>query len=308
MRWCTFAWLWSLFIIGCRQELKGTRDQALERSRPPSGSYVLQHGNRPRRYHVHLPKMREHEVKLPLVIALHGAPGHGANMAEFSGLRELADSKGFIAVFPDGTSAQDPVFLNWNSGTCCGYAHDNSIDDVGFLRRLIEQLIAQYQADKNRVYMTGFSKGGMMAYYFACRQAELLAGIAVVAGAFNLSDCHPARSLAVLIVHGRADAAIPYGGEMPLTIGPLRETENRPVSSAVHFWRKVNECQHVVRSAYGQVEITDFDCLRSPLRLISLRNEGHTWPGAADGHIGAEKPRGQFSVAEAIWSFWQGIP
>jgi poly(3-hydroxybutyrate) depolymerase len=95
---------------------------------------------------------------------------------------------------------------------------------------------------------------------------------------------------------------------MPRTIPPLRETEDRPVSYAVHFWRKVNHCHRAVSSAYGAVEITDFDCFRSPLRLISLRNEGHTWPGATDGLIGAEKPRGQFSVGEAMWSFWQGTP
>ncbi|HNJ66714.1 MAG TPA: PHB depolymerase family esterase [Turneriella sp.] len=308
MRWFIYAFCAALSLPGCRAELKEAAHSPLARIRLPSGSYVMTHGNRQRRYHVHLPKAREHEVKLPLVLALHGAPGHGANMMEFSGVRELADRKGFIAVFPDGTSAQDPVFLNWNSGTCCGYARDNNIDDVGFLRRLIELLLAEYEADSGRVYVTGFSKGGMMAYYFACQHTNLLAGIAVVAGAFNLSECHPARALDVLIVHGRADAAIPYGGELPRKIPPLRETEDRPVSYATHFWRKVNHCHRAASSSAGTVEVTDYHCFRAPLRLISLSDEGHTWPGAADGLIGAEKPRGQFLVGEAIWSFWQGLP
>jgi polyhydroxybutyrate depolymerase len=156
--------------------------------------------------------------------------------------------------------------------------------------------------------MTGFSKGGMMAYYFACHHADLLAGIAIVAGAFNLSDCNPARSLDVLIVHGRADTAIPYGGELPRMIPPLRDTEDRPVSYATHFWRKVNHCRSAASRLAGKVELTDYHCFRARLRLISLSEEGHTWPGAFDGLIGAEKSRSGFSVNEAIWNFWQDLP
>ena len=308
MRWLLHAICPGLMLLACRAEPKEAPGAPLARIRLPSGSYVLMHQGRPRRYHVHLPRAREYEEKLPLVLALHGAPGHGANMAEFSGLRELADRRGFIAVFPDGTSARDPVFLNWNSGSCCGYARDNNIDDVGFLRRLIQLLVAEYTVDSSRIYLTGFSKGGMMAYYFACRHAEMLAGIAVVSGAFNLSDCTPARALDVLIVHGRADTAIPYGGELPRMIPPLRETEDRPVSYATRFWRRVNHCHAAGVRAQGKTETTDYHCFRAPLRLISLREEGHAWPGASDGLIGAEKSRTGFSVNEAIWNFWQNLP
>jgi polyhydroxybutyrate depolymerase len=310
VRCLMYAFCAALLLPGCRAELKEAPGAPLARIRLPSGSFVLTHGNRPRRYHMHLPQAREHEVKLPLVLALHGAPGHGANMAEFSGLRELADRRGFIAVFPDGTSAQDPVFLNWNSGSCCGYAYVNQIDDLGFLRQLILSLLEHYRADSKRVYMTGFSKGGMMAYYFACHHADLLAGIAIVAGAFNLSDCNPARSLDVLIVHGRLDAAIPYGGPVPKTLLPLADYESRPVSYAVQFWRRVNQCTGVGyrTMVHETIEMVDYPCVNAALRLITLKSDGHTWPGAFDGLIGAEKSRSGFSVNEAIWNFWQDLP
>ncbi len=272
------------------------------------GPLSMEHARRTRRYYAVIPEAVSPETKLPLLLALHGAPGHGANMAEFSGLREQASIRNFIAVFPDGTSARDPVFLNWNTGTCCGYARDNNIDDLGFLRRLIEKFIREYPVDPERVYMAGFSKGGMMAYYFACQHADLLAGIAVVAGAFNLSECNPVRPLDVLIVHGRADTAIPYGGELKGNLPPLRDTEDRPVAYATHFWRKVNHCHPAGGHLSGRIEFTDYPCFRAALRLISLLDEGHTWPGAQEGLIGAEKPRGKFSVNEAMWSFWQESP
>lgn len=294
-----------LFLIACRLPWSPAAAPSLPQNQASSGRHTLLHDGRVRSYELYLPNDASRSEKIPLVIALHGAPGYGANMAEFSGLRELAESEGFIALFPDGTSWQDPHFLNWNAGTCCGYATDNNIDDLGFLRRLIERAIADYNADAERVYLAGFSKGGMMAYYFACRHAEHLAGIAVIAGAFNLTECNPSRSLDVLIVHGRLDEAIPYGGDIPRTMPMLRVGEDRPVAYAVEFWRRVNHCHALDTKTTKQYEITDFACFRSALRLIALPAEGHTWPGAREGLVGAMRSTSGFSVNRAMWEFWQ---
>jgi polyhydroxybutyrate depolymerase len=301
-----------LYFFFCCFACRGPWQKSLSAQYRPSGSYTLQHKGRERRYYVHLPKeiQLKAERELPLVLALHGAPGNAANMLEFSGLRELADSKRFIAVFPDGTSYQDVTFLNWNSGSCCGYAYVNQIDDLGFLRQLIFRLLEDYPVNPKRVYMTGFSKGGMMTYYFACHHAELLAGIAIVAGAFNLSECHPARALDTLIVHGRLDAAIPYGGPLPKKLPPLAENESRPISYAIHFWRRVNHCvdPEIRMMLQENIEVVDYHCLQAALRLVTLNSDAHTWPGAAPGLLGADLSRTNFSVNEAIWSFWQRTP
>ena len=43
------------------------------------------------------------------------------------------------------------MLLTWNAGNCCGYAFDQSSDDVGFLRALVDQLKAPFPLDLARV-------------------------------------------------------------------------------------------------------------------------------------------------------------
>ena len=37
-------------------------------------------------------------------------------------------------------------------------------DDVGFIRELTDWVVAAYRVDSRRIYLTGASNGGMMAY------------------------------------------------------------------------------------------------------------------------------------------------
>lgn len=135
LQWGLFILLLSLPI--CRRTLE-VREAAPLPEINPSGDYTLIHDLRPRRYALHLPRGRETEAKLPLVVALHGAPGTPQNLEQNSGLNEKADAAGFIVVYPEGTAATPQDFLNWNAGACCGYPWESKIDDLGFLRTLVE--------------------------------------------------------------------------------------------------------------------------------------------------------------------------
>lgn len=274
-------------------------------ARRPSGKYSLQHEGRQREYTIHLPAAREQDAALPLVIALHGAPGNANNLEENSLLSAKADRVGFIAVYPNGTSATSTDFLNWNSGSCCGYAWENKVDDVGFLRRLIISLATEYEVDKNRIYAIGFSKGGMLAYLLACEAADLFTGIAVVGGAFNNSDCRPAREIELFIAHGRKDPAIPFGAGVPTRILPLADDESRPVAYALHFWSRLQGCVAFHAKLGRGGEVTRYGCERGKLRLITFPDDGHVWPGALPGLAGSQSPHATLRLNDAVWSFWR---
>ncbi len=76
---------------------------------------------------------------MPVVLAFHGGATNGEAMARFCGLSEKADEAGFICVYPNGTGRLRRV-LTWNGGNCCGYAKENQIDDVGFVRALLADM------------------------------------------------------------------------------------------------------------------------------------------------------------------------
>jgi len=95
---------------------------------------------------------------------------------------------GFLYVFPDGTEDSDGI-LFWNA-TDAGYDFFGSgVDDPGYLRALIEEIIVQLNVDSDRIYAIGHSNGGSMVFRMACDHAELIAGIASLAGATSTASC-----------------------------------------------------------------------------------------------------------------------
>src|ERR1700722_8989314 len=108
-----------------------------------------------REYVVHVPEGHDQKTPMPVVLALHGATMNGPMMAWFSGLNMKADEAGFIAVYPNGTGLYSS--LTWNGGNCCGSAMRRNVDDVAFIKALLDDLAQAFQIDSRQVYATGMS-------------------------------------------------------------------------------------------------------------------------------------------------------
>ena len=80
----------------------------------------------------------------------------------------------FMLVTPSG------ILGSWNAGSCCGFAANNH-DDVGYLDALVDDISQRPDVDPERIYMAGFSNGGMMTYRYACAD-DRIRGIASIAG------------------------------------------------------------------------------------------------------------------------------
>ena len=85
---------------------------------------------------------------VPLLVALHGGTGTGLQFERTSRFDDLAAANRFLVVYPDGvgTGAGENQLRTWNGGVCCGAAVKKSVDDVTFLRALVQQLSAEYQS------------------------------------------------------------------------------------------------------------------------------------------------------------------
>ena len=102
----------------------------------------------------------------------------------------------------------------WNATDACCGLYGSGVDDSAYVRGLIEEIIREYAVDRKRIHVTGHSNGGYMSYRLASDHADLIAGIASLAG-FTFLDAagrRPSEPVHVLHINGTADEAVPYCG------------------------------------------------------------------------------------------------
>lgn len=269
-------------------------------------------------YRLHVPAGYDRRVKTPLVVVLHGAFSTPRQVERESGFSELAAREGFLVAYPAGAYGLFGLFRHWNAGHCCGKAAADGVDDVGFLLRVIRDIGRTCNVDPARVYLAGFSNGGMLTYRFAAERTSVLAAAAPLAaspGGRASSDRPPWMTpmpqapLPLIVFHARDDDSVPFeGGTSPRKGG---EQEYVSVAEAAAFWVSNNGCleEPVVESArQGRVTKKTWSDPRggNDVVLYELEEWGHTWPGKHfTGRLDPGHPLRGFHAAEIIWEFFK---
>lgn len=256
---------------------------------------------RTRTYLLHVPARHDATGRIPLVLVLHGATQSPESAERMSGMSGLADREDFVVAYPSGTGRLSRV-PTWNSGNCCGYALTNQVDDVGFIRALIDKIESEYPIDPKRVYVTGISNGAMMSFRLACELSDKIAAVAPVEGAQNL-DCRPAHPVSVIIFHGTSDRLVPFdGGSTPYQVGGRRT--DTPVADTVAFWVKEDGCASAPRhEESSEVHTTIYAGCKdgTGVALYAIQGGRHMWPGLAIS--GNNVP-----ASDLMWSFFTQHP
>jgi polyhydroxybutyrate depolymerase len=220
-------------------------------------------------------------------------------------MSEKGQAERFIAVYPQGSGVLSTKLLTWNATTCCGYAMQHRIDEVAFVRAVLDDLEANFQVDRARVYATGISNGGMMAYLSACALADRFAAIAVVAGELTTADCRPTRPVSVIVIHGTADQNLPYDGGVGAKA--LARHAVRSVRFAVDFWRLHDGCRDAAVSERAGTVMREryAPCASgSEVELITVEGGGHSWPGGARLARFLDEPSAALDASDVIWTFF----
>jgi polyhydroxybutyrate depolymerase len=226
----------------------------------------------------------------------------------------LADKEDFIVVYPDGSGRLEDKLLTWNSGNCCGYALDHKIDDVGFIRALIETLQRDYPINAQRIYATGMSNGGMMSYRIGCELSDKIAAIAPVAGALNV-ECRPTQPVSVIAFHGTDDQHVLYDGGKPKIQADPHPREDKSVAYAMNFWAQHNRCAMTpardergtpaLSGANGIIHDTYANCANGiAVELYTIKGSGHAWPGGKS-YLSGDTPTREISASELMWEFFK---
>lgn len=215
--------------------------------------------------------------RLPVVVVLHGLGVNANAMSRAADWRDAVATEEFVAVFPQG------VADSWNFGPCCPPASLANVPDLEFLDRLLDQLVADPSVDADRVYLTGFSNGGLMAYELACRRSSTFAAVAPMA-ASNLTRCAPTEPLSLFHQHADPDVVVPFGGGVGL--GSLLSVQAfPPVRDTVAAWARANGCApDPAVSADADVERFAWpDCPDGiEVELVRVPGRGHEWLDSGD--------------------------
>jgi len=220
-----------------------------------------------RTYYLHVPAGFQ-SGSGALVLALHGATQSGSFFRSFTNLDAKADQAGFAVAYPEGLVEPGIGAVDW------AFYRNDYVDDVSFLRALIETLEGRLHFDRRRVFVTGFSAGGFMAYRLAIELPDSVAAVAVVGGRLfreeggAAANVPPARGpVSVLMLHGELDT--PYCGGFE--VDPLGRAYNASQDETFDYWAgpNGNSCTTVVPS-----EPLCRDGRQTPVTMKSATNCG----------------------------------
>lgn len=198
----------------------------------------------PRPAKVYVPPSYDGSTPVPLVLLLHGLGDSGQGVEDYMHFRPLAESRGFLYCYPDGSMIQQ--YRGWSANDFSGDpARDLGVfpDDAGYLRSLIEEITRRFVVDRKRIYVVGRSNGGSMAYRMACQFSDVVAAIASHAGVsfFDTPACIPSEPVNVLRLQSVADNY--WGASLSLCDGFILNTLQAPsVMQTVRQWAKYNQC------------------------------------------------------------------
>lgn len=176
----------------------------------------------------------------PAVIFFHGGGGWGARI--FESRKEMADDfakRGYVVIAPNGKKRPGSRF---GPGWAFIPQFEPHRDDLAFVKEVIKDASNKFNIDRDRILMTGYSIGGSLTSYLACKDPKVATAFAPVAGGFwrpHPKDC--SGPVKLLHTHGWRDQTVPLEGR-PLGEVPGGRVEQGDIYRTLNQWRIENEC------------------------------------------------------------------
>ena len=191
--------------------------------------------------------------KRPLIISCHGMNQSAQYQWDMlKDAKTLADKEKFVIVLPEGI----------NSGW------DISGDrDINLIKDLIAQMKKDFDIDENRVYLSGFSMGGMLTYHAMNKIPDVIAAFAPISGYPMWGFTYTGkRAIPVIHHHGTGDEVCVYSN-VQRNIDEL--VKKNKCSSTPTITQNYGGYSHITRKEWGG----GTDGVK--VVLMELANKGH---------------------------------
>lgn len=266
-------------------------------------------------YYLYTPESYHPGDALPLVILLGDVNTRTRHFIHYVRFNELADANGFIVAYPD--LYQDKTLL-------ASADEDGGVQQATFLRQLIYHIAQQRSVRNNRIFLAGFSTGGIVVLNSLCQLTSPIAGFAVVAASMSRRSrehCGASRQqIPGLFIAGRDDPYIAWQSGDEDKSGSIAGVamDLVPVSQSVEYWTQRNQCDlrplieampnEDLRDGTSVTRLSyDGRCVSNkPILLFAVTGGGHTWPGNRyqppfkDGGRTSQ----DMSASRTIWRFF----
>jgi polyhydroxybutyrate depolymerase len=303
-----------LLITTCVVPVYGTISVSnVKKSSVSPGDYLrfIFFGIRLRYYRMHVPSGYDGSKPMPLVVVLHGFPSNAKEIESIVDMNPTADADGFIVVYPNGHLTLQEALVEEENWGILGFLWNcwdsDKVDDIGYIRTLIENLQTTLDINSSRIYITGWSGGGFMTYRLGAELSDTVAAIAPVCGsiggpAFWDSSSTPyviptpKHPVPVIIFHGMKDVNVPYNG------GGVFYSVNQ----SVRFWVNVDHCDPIPQiniSKNGNIIRKTYANGTNGTEVVfyTVVDGVHAWFGSP--YFPCE-----ISATELIWDFFAAHP
>ncbi|MEM1350906.1 MAG: PHB depolymerase family esterase [Pseudomonadota bacterium] len=185
-----------------------------------------------RGYHVLPPDDWDGESALPVLLHFHGWKRQGDLVVRHSRIASATRKRGVLLVAPNGLNR------SWNFWT-------DRTEDVEFATQVLEAVARAFPVDVERIYVSGYSFGGAMAWRYVCQTGDDVAALLAISGSINQGETCPEAPREARHVHGLADTV------MDFPFGPGGDT-----TYPVQLWRNAYGCD--VSEMEGAWQARDF--------------------------------------------------
>lgn len=240
----------------------------------------------------------------PIVILLHGSSQTAETAWQRSKLPELAKREGFIMVSGQGYNKRWNDGRSWTDRDFLG--SERGIDDVSYLKAVIDDVVSRDGGDPQAVFMLGTSSGGFMTMRFACQSGERLRAAASVNATLPVSlsqNCRPAKALSWMFLNGTSDYIVPFKGKArPAWMSAGVSFDYFADRAGCSKSATLAPAKAVVRAGTWVERRTRAGCSTgSSSTQYIVHGGGHTWPS------GTAWRRGEQGVdsAHAVWGHFK---
>lgn len=155
----------------------------------------------------------------PLLISCHGMDQDPNYQQSNTHWEAVADTAGFVVVYPRGGTGMDTWDISGDK-------------DTKWMTEIIDQMYTDYKIDKKRVYLSGFSMGGMFTYNAMSKIADKIAAFAPTSGTNVFGASKAMRPVPIIHPHGTTDDVLQYN-QVEGFIKNYRDQFNCPAQAEV---------------------------------------------------------------------------
>ena len=133
----------------------------------------------------------------PLLISCHGMDQDPNYQQSNTHWEAVADTAGFVVVYPRGGTGMSTWDISGDK-------------DTKWMTEIIAQMEKDYKINTKRVYLSGFSMGGMFTYHSMSKIADKIAAFAPTSGTNVMGASKAQRPVPIIHPHGTNDDVLQY--------------------------------------------------------------------------------------------------